>query len=34
MFQMHLGVDDLQFRNLMQQRKSEVPRFIIDAIRK
>jgi AcrR family transcriptional regulator len=34
MFQMHLGVDDLQFRHLMQQRKTEVPRFIIDAIRK
>jgi len=34
MFQIHLGVDDLQFRNLMQQRKTEVPRFIIDAIRK
>ena len=34
MFQIHLGVDDLQFRNLMQQRKTEAPRFIIDAIRK
>jgi len=34
MFQMTLGLDDLQFRMLMEQRKKEIPRFIIDSISK
>ena len=34
MFQLNLGIDELQFRMLMEQRKKEIPRFIIDSIRK
>ena len=34
MFQMNLGLDELQFRMLMEQRKKEIPRFIIDSISK
>lgn len=33
-FQMHLSVEDYQFRALMEQRKKDVPKFIIDSIRK
>ena len=33
-FQMTLGIDELQFRMFMEQRKKEVPKFIIDAIKK
>jgi TetR/AcrR family transcriptional regulator len=34
MFQKNLGLDELQFRAVMEQRKKEIPRFIIDAIKK
>lgn len=34
MFQKNLGLDELQFRSVMEQRKKEVPKFIIDAIKK
>src|SRR5436189_3746587 len=34
MFQLNLGIDDMQFRMLMEQRKKEIPRFIIESIRK
>jgi AcrR family transcriptional regulator len=34
MIQFTMGLDELQFRNIMQQRKKEIPRFIIDAIKK
>lgn len=34
MFQKNLGLDELQFRSVMEQRKKEIPRFIIDAIKK
>ncbi len=34
MFQKNLGLDELQFRAIMEQRKKEVPKFIIDSIRK
>jgi AcrR family transcriptional regulator len=34
MFQKNLGLDELQFRSVMEQRKKEIPKFIIDAIRK
>jgi TetR/AcrR family transcriptional regulator len=34
MFQLRVGLDELQFRHLLEQRKNEVPKFIIDAIRK
>ena len=34
MFQRNLGLDDLQFRSVMEQRKKEIPRFIIAAIKK
>lgn len=34
MFQMNLGLDELQFRWVMEQRKKEIPKFIIDAIKK
>ncbi len=34
MFRKNLGLDELQFSSLMEQRKKEVPRFIIDAIKK
>jgi TetR/AcrR family transcriptional regulator len=33
-FQINLGLDEIQFRMLMEQRKTEIPRFIIDAIKK
>jgi TetR/AcrR family transcriptional regulator len=33
-FQMTLGVDEIQFRMAMEQRKKDIPRFIIDAIKK
>jgi TetR/AcrR family transcriptional regulator len=34
MFQMNLGLDELQFKMLMEQRKKEIPRFIIESIKK
>lgn len=34
MFQRNLGLDELQFRSVMEQRKKEIPKFIIDSIRK
>lgn len=34
MLQHNLGIDDMQFRKLMEQRKKEVAAFIIDSIRK
>lgn len=34
MFQMNLGLDELQFRSVMEQRKKEIPKFIIDSIKK
>jgi TetR/AcrR family transcriptional regulator len=34
MFMRKLGLDELQFRQIMQQRKQEVPQFIINAIKK
>ena len=34
MFQLNLGIDDLQFKMLMEQRKKEIPKFIIESIRK
>jgi hypothetical protein len=34
MFQKNLGLDELQFRSIMEQRKKGIPKFIIDAIRK
>src|SRR5882724_123769 len=34
MFQMNLGIDEMQFRLIMEQRKKEIPRFKIDSIRK
>jgi TetR/AcrR family transcriptional regulator len=34
LFQMNLGIDELQFRMFMEQRKKEIPKFIIDAIKK
>ena len=33
-FQMNLGLDEFQFLHAMEQRTKEIPRFIIDAIRK
>lgn len=33
-FQMTIGIDELQWRMFMEQRKKEIPRFIIDAIKK
>jgi TetR/AcrR family transcriptional regulator len=33
-FQMNLGIDELQFRIVMEQRKKEIPKFIIDSIKK
>ena len=33
-FQMNLGLDEFQFRHVMEQRKKEIPKFIIDSIRK
>ncbi|HSQ44090.1 MAG TPA: TetR/AcrR family transcriptional regulator [Ginsengibacter sp.] len=34
MIQFTIGLDELQFRNAMEQRKKEVAKFIIDAIKK
>jgi TetR/AcrR family transcriptional regulator len=34
MLQMAMGLNDLQFSQLMEQRKKEVPAFIIESIRK
>lgn len=34
MFQLVLGLDETQYRQLMQLRKKEVPRFIISSIKK
>ncbi|MBI3138913.1 MAG: TetR/AcrR family transcriptional regulator [Sphingobacteriales bacterium] len=34
MFQKNLGLDEWQFRATMEQRKKEIPKFIIDAIKK
>jgi len=33
-FQQTIGLDELQFRMAMEQRKKEIPKFIIDAIRR
>lgn len=34
MFQMNIGMDEMQFKMAMEQRKTEIPKFIIDSIRK
>jgi AcrR family transcriptional regulator len=34
MFMKNLGLDELQFLSIMEQRKKEIPKFIIDAIKK
>lgn len=34
MIQRNLGLDELQFRSAMEQRKKEIPKFIIDSIKK
>lgn len=34
MIQYAMGLDELQFRNVMEQRKREIPKFIIDSIKK
>ena len=34
MIQFTMGLDELQFRNVIEQRKKEVSKFIIDSIRK
>ena len=34
MFQLNLGIDEMQFRMLMEQRKKEIPQFIINSIKK
>ena len=34
MLQRNLGLDELQFRTVMEQRKTEIPKFIIDSIKK
>lgn len=34
MFMANLGLDELQFRAVMEQRKKEIPKFIIDSIKK
>ncbi|MBI5372932.1 MAG: TetR/AcrR family transcriptional regulator [Sphingobacteriales bacterium] len=34
MFQKNLGLDEWQFRATMEQRKKEIPKFIIDSIKK
>lgn len=34
MFQKNLGLDELQFTAVMEQRKKEIPKFIIDSIKK
>jgi TetR/AcrR family transcriptional regulator len=33
-FQMTLGIDELQWRMIMEQRKKEIPKFIIESIKK
>lgn len=33
-FQLHLGINDAEFKTLIEERRKEIPRFIIDAIRK
>jgi hypothetical protein len=32
--QINLGIDELQWRMFMEQRKKEIPKFIIDSIKK
>ena len=34
MFQLTTGIDEWQFRSIMEQRKTEIARFIIDSIKK
>jgi TetR/AcrR family transcriptional regulator len=34
MFQYNMNIDELQFRMILEQRKKEIPKFIIDAIKK
>jgi AcrR family transcriptional regulator len=34
MIQFTMGLDEMQFRNVMNQRKKEIPKFIIDSIKK
>lgn len=34
MLQRNLGLDELQFRSVMEQRKTEIPKFIIESIKK
>lgn len=34
LLQMNLGIDEWQFRMFLEQRKKEIPKFIIDAIKK
>jgi len=34
MFQYVLGINELQYRGIMEQRKKEIPKFIIDSIKK
>jgi AcrR family transcriptional regulator len=34
MFQFNLGLNETQFRAIMEQRKKEIPKFIIDSIKK
>jgi hypothetical protein len=34
MFQANIGLDELQFRQVMEERKKEIPEFIIESIRK
>ncbi len=34
MIQFVMGIDELQFRNIMEQRKKEIPKFIINSIKK
>ena len=34
MFQLRMGLGETQFRDFMEQRKKEVPKFIIDSIRR
>ncbi len=34
MFQFNLHLDELQFRSIMEQRKKEIPKFIIESIKK
>jgi AcrR family transcriptional regulator len=34
LFQINLNLDEMQFRMIMEQRKKEIPKFIIDSIKK